>query len=191
MPHIYIITGEPDEGKTSFLKDLWKFISISGIDSAGFICPGEMNCNNEKNYLISILPSGPELPFASRTPVKNWIHLKNFWFNPLALEKGESALNSSLSKPADLIIIDEVGPFELQGYIWDKTLKVILHSFNGVLILSTRNYLFDKLISHYQLINYSRAGLNTHQPGHIAREILQLTGKHLPFKAGKHTEQKQ
>lgn len=189
MPHIYIITGEPDEGKTSFLKDLFKFISISGIDSAGFICPGEIHSNNEKNYHISFLPAGPELPFASRTPVKTWLHLKNFWFNPLALEKGESALNSSLSKPADLIIIDEVGPFELQGYIWDKTLKVILHSFNGVLILTFRNHLFEKLINHYKLINYTKVRINTHQPGQLAGEILKLTGKNFPVNAGKKTEQ--
>ena len=74
-----------------------------------------------------------------------------FWFNPLALRSGEKIIQNAPESKADFLIIDELGPLELNELVWYSSIKGIVGRFNKTLIICIRKGLVNEIIFKFDL----------------------------------------
>jgi nucleoside-triphosphatase THEP1 len=118
IPSIFLFTGEVQEGKTTFVSVLVQRLKKEGVKVAGFISPGEFSGNTRIAFSLEDLEHGERIPLARAREMKGWIRFRRYWFNPLALAAGEGIIGRAIEQRADLVIVDEVGPWELEGGGW-------------------------------------------------------------------------
>ncbi len=81
-----------------------------------------------------------------------WESVGHFYFNPEALTFGNRALLPSGLQNTQVIVIDEVGPFELQGGGWSDAIENIAEELPQIpLILIVRISLLQSVIEHYSM----------------------------------------
>lgn len=86
------------------------------------------------------IQSGRRVKFARREQPT-----KSFKFSEKGLQFGRAILNSKETKRAELVIIDEFGPFELEGFGWWETSDLLLSSTNCIMLLVVRKEIIGKV----------------------------------------------
>ena len=92
--------------------------------------------------------------------------LGNFYFNPDAIKMGNEILQHD-QKTADIIIIDEIGIFELQERVWFNSFQQLLESCSKPLIITVREKIVDEVIKKFGLQHVQVFGVNDHVPNII------------------------
>ena len=123
--NLLILTGERGSGKTTLLQRLVKRKTAQGGKVGGLLTPARFEAGEKTGIYVVDLHSGETRLFASKKPAEmtgftfcEWI------FDPQVLMWGNQVLASAES--ADLFIIDEIGPMELeQGEGWTNALTLL------------------------------------------------------------------
>lgn len=146
MKNLFILTGPVHTGKTSRLMQ-WtaKQKNIDGIfqpviDEKRFIyhIASRMLKQLEVNNTTDVTIIG-EYKFSNQT--FNWAQV---------------ILNECVSKNLEWLIIDEIGPLELDGKGLEPAVRKIItgrNNFSGKLLCVVRDTILDKFIESYQLAN--------------------------------------
>ena len=135
--------GEKHSGKTTSAANLARAARDEGFNVAGLLAPS-LYCNgrltgfdaldlgNEKRTALARRQTNPGKsgPFALVTD---------------GLKLGNAALSAEATKSADLIIVDEFGPLELNGHGWRKNVDSLLASSDAVILLVVRRQLADEV----------------------------------------------
>jgi nucleoside-triphosphatase THEP1 len=82
---------------------------------------------------------------ATRDADSPWPSLGSFRVNPAALDLGREALSPEAVADRDIVVVDEVGPWELAGEGWSQALEAILRLGIPVLLVVRRELLDDAL----------------------------------------------
>jgi len=126
-PRRYLLTGELGAGKTTFCLHLVEILGEAGWDVAGTVSPAVFKA--ESKVAIDLLNprSGQRRRLATLlTPEaqQSGPATKRWGFDAETLAWGDSLL--ARATPCDLLIIDELGPLELErGEGWLSGLKAI------------------------------------------------------------------
>jgi nucleoside-triphosphatase THEP1 len=96
-----------------------------GIRVKGFLCPGSLSEGRRSDFSLKNIHNGQELAMGSDTEKEGWIKYRRFYFNPEAFRLGSLWIKEALEEPADLLVIDEVGPMELDGMGWSEILDTL------------------------------------------------------------------
>lgn len=123
--HIHLITGGTQSGKTTLVARLVKQLKSEQLVVRGFICHGTMVKGTRTDYQLTDLDGTANIPLASIEPKQGWERIGRFSFNPEAWIQGEAMIRSGLSGNPDLVVVDEVGPLELQGGGWTRVLELL------------------------------------------------------------------
>jgi len=83
--------------------------------------------------------------------VQGWDKIGNFYFNPDVLRRGNEALNDPQILNTDLIVIDEIGIFELDGKIWADVVSRLIDTGSISMIWVVRDALVEKVITKWAL----------------------------------------
>ena len=119
---IYIITGERGSGKTRLLAEFANYALSEGISAAG-IYTNAIELDGERTgYMVNDIRSGKRRLLCSAEEETN-IKAGRYFFYEEAIEFGKKCLYES--EDADLIIVDEAGPLEINGGGWYPPLKKI------------------------------------------------------------------
>ena len=169
---IHIITGERGSGKSTFLKEVIAFLQNGGIRVGGILAIGSWKENLRDKFELIDLLTGDQLLFCQREPVHGWDQVSHFYINPAGQYFGEKALHVEHLKTADVIVIDEVGPFELQGKGWALSLGQILNQHHVPLVLIIRTNLIDQVIKFWNLTVSSQTEVTIARPDQLAGIIL-------------------
>lgn len=149
---IYIISGAQGEGKTNYCLELVKQLKAKGESVGGIVAPGFWDGKSRSAFELLDLTSNKKIPFAQREYWKNWIRLKGFYFNPLAIKKGESILRLAIQEN-DWIVLDELGKLDIEGHLWGPIFKELIQVQNKKWIISVRTAFVEDVIRHWQLQN--------------------------------------
>ena len=169
---IFILTGNIESGKSSFLIDIVEILGNRNYRIAGFIAPSFIDDDASRSYKFRDLSSVETIPLASRIASKGWLKMGNFYFNPEALRLGNRILMDPDICKNDLVIVDEIGPFELEGKIWADTLTHLRNSCACYMIWTVRKQLLDMVIKKWQLIDPVIIDLEHHSLDQAAGMIL-------------------
>ena len=124
--NILLLTGGTGSGKTMALKQLLSQLDSSSIHAGGILAPGRVLASGEKEFDLELIP-GPDKYFLStRIQYTGWQAIGGFRFNPEAVEGGLQHLRSLPKKQFHLYLLDEIGPFELDGLLWAPAIPDLL-----------------------------------------------------------------
>jgi nucleoside-triphosphatase THEP1 len=88
------------------------------------------------------------------------VEIGKFVFNRDSFDAAQHWLDEHLVDPnLRYVLLDEVGPLELNGKGWDGWLhRALMHPGETSLILVVRENILDEVISHYALTDYTVVG---------------------------------
>ena len=152
---LYLLTAPSGAGKTTFCAALADQARAAGWDVAGLLSPPVFENGQKVGILAQNLRSGETRPLAQLStfhPPLSTFHfpLGQWLFSPSALAWGNDLLVSCL--PADLFIVDELGPLELiRGEGWVNALEA----------LRSRRYKIGLVVIRPELVETGRNMLPT------------------------------
>lgn len=142
---VHIITGPQGSGKTALLGEIARALRARGQRVAGFLSHVVFENGQRVGYDIELLDSGERLPLCRTVMEGAEERIGPFAFSPAGLAAGRRALAAAAAGPVDAIIVDEVGPLELQGGGWAAPVRPLLQSGGPPVVFSCRPDLPDAL----------------------------------------------
>lgn len=149
--NVFLITGPVHAGKTTFLKKLVDLLRERGVKVGGFLCPGSFDSGKRSEFYLKNIETGIELPMASHREVSDWKKYRRFWFNPDAFQTGKEWIRSSLVQKPAVVVIDEVGPMELEGSGWLESIALLRSSSVPVQLWSVRENLVEEVMLRWNI----------------------------------------
>ena len=113
-PRVYILTGPQGSGKSTLLKGLLALLRQHGRTVAGIRAPVVVKDGTRIGYDIEDVRTGDALPLCrinQRDPVAS---IGPFGFDHEGIRFGTAALSLEAVGQCDLVIVDEIGPLELE-----------------------------------------------------------------------------
>ena len=137
MANLIVLYGASQTGKTSYLLKLIEYYQSIGLDVKGILSPAVFHNGEKVGILVKDVFSGEEVSLAARrpVPVQNVLNKLNFIFDDEAINWGRTVLKSAL--PADVFIVDEIGPLELKmGKGWKEAIgQIILQQYRLCIVV--------------------------------------------------------
>ena len=149
---VYIITGEQGSGKTTFLKTLVTQLQERKIIVGGFIAEGLWKVGKRSGFNLFSIRDTITIPLCTKEPVQTYFQLGKFYFNPVALKTGNKIIKKDY-QVSDLMVIDEIGIFELKEQIWFDALKYLLKKTEKPVIITVRKKIVSVVIDKFALKN--------------------------------------
>ena len=172
---VFIITGETGSGKTTFLLKLIEELRGKALSIAGFAALSVPEDGPSGSFNILDLVSGKILPLASRRFTEGWEQFGKFYFNPEGILMGKNILEDPLILNNDLIVVDEIGPFELDGKIWAESITRLLARHTCSILLVVREQLVGQVIQRWSLKDAMIIEIGQINPDQAAAMILTQT----------------
>ncbi len=110
---IFILTGGVGSGKTSFLRGLVENLRKAGIYFNGFLSLRVMTRGETEGYDLLVIREGRSQPFLRRTNSGEGQRVGPYLMLPDGLAQANEIIRRS--RAGDLLIVDEIGPLELEG----------------------------------------------------------------------------
>jgi len=151
MQKIFIITGMQGSGKTTLIREVVQTLRKNGVRTGGIVAEGKWINSKRDSFDLVDLQTDERMVFCQRTLVDGWEKLRSFYINPDGKQFGGAALDIDHLKNAHLIVIDEIGPFELQGKGWAHPFEGIVNSLNIPLLISVREGLVEEVANKWKL----------------------------------------
>ena len=123
---LFILTGRINQGKTNFTLQLVKMFQNQGLTVRGFITLGNTNDSSRNAYKIKNLQSGEETALCSTQPDLEKLNFGRFYFEESGIKKGRNIIAQTLAQPTDLLVIDELGPMEINNQGWAPAVENVV-----------------------------------------------------------------
>jgi len=150
---VYIISGKQGSGKTTMLKSIIGELKSNGVKVGGILAEGSWKNGIREGFSLLRIIDNYTVPLCQSKPKKEYFDLGRFWFNPEAVKIGEEALRTNMTKDVDIIVIDEIGIFELQEKIWYSSFMKLLNKGSIPVLITVREKIIKEVIEKFQLKN--------------------------------------
>jgi len=175
MPkHIAILTGPFGSGKTTACRQLADLARRRGLDCAGIVCPARFEGTSKVGIDLLNLRTGECRPLAEADDQPSELRTTHYRFDAEVMAWGAAILN--MACPCDVLIIDEIGPLELeQGQGWVNALTVLREEQFDLAVVVVRPGLIDAFRAQVGGVPPSLFSLPFSQPdGRHLADILSL-----------------
>lgn len=149
---VRIYTGPVDSGKTGTVKRAVKDALSRGFTVGGVISEALMAGGRKTGYTAVDIMTGNRILLVSRKGLDPDLRTGAFHFSRSGFEQVSKGLLTSLER--DILVIDEVGPLELEGAGYAPVLHTLADSYTGMLYLVVRNHLLKDVIRAFRLGDY-------------------------------------
>lgn len=112
-PQRWVVTGGRGAGKTTFCRQAAALAHAAGLDAAGILSPARMEAGEKTGIYVADVRTGAQrLLAAARAGEVRGFPLGRWHFDPAAIRWADEVLERAT--PCDILIIDEIGPLELE-----------------------------------------------------------------------------
>ena len=172
---LVIVTGATGSGKTTLVAAVVERLRARGARVAGILAPGHLADGRRTGFDIVNLTTGEREPLAREDervagPHPRW---SRFAFSPEGLALGHKALAED-ARGADVVVIDEVGPFELSGGGWADALDALVAMPSGAMLLVVRESVVDAVQARWGSAESVVYDVASASPDEIADWLLRL-----------------
>ena len=147
---VIILTGERGAGKTTTALDLIHRLRSRGIQVGGIVSPVVWQGQERLGYDVVDLRTSGRMPLCRRGSAPG-VRAGPFLFSDEAVASGQGVLDPSRLGGCALVIIDEIGPLELEGSVWAPALEMLLAGALFPLLLVVRSSIMEEVIGHWFL----------------------------------------
>ena len=144
---VVIITGERGAGKTTLAAAVVERLRRASARVGGILAPGVYRDGRRYSFDVVAVATGERRPLSARDPEPGWIEEQCFWVDPAGYALGNAALAAG---DADVVVVDEVGPWELAGSGWAARLDALVAGTLPLLLVVRGKCLFD-VVTRWQL----------------------------------------
>jgi nucleoside-triphosphatase THEP1 len=148
-PEVLALTGASSSGKTTACRRIVDHARANGLQVAGLLTPSGRSADGDKVSLeVEDIKTGERRPLAERTATPEGPKTENWRFHAEGLAWGNDILLHAT--PADLLLIDELGPLELlRGGGWTSAIEVLRAGAYRLALVVVRPALLPALEKHF------------------------------------------
>ena len=173
-----LVSGSVEGGKTSYLSALADLLKSKELTVGGFLCPGTFEQGERSTFVLKNIQDGRQVPMAAFRKNEGWIPYRRFYFNPEAFRQGKEWISLCLSGKPQVVIIDEVGPMEMEDSGWWEVLDTLKYSGVPLQLWSVRERLLDEVGKRWnipveQVLRIDQVDLEE-AAEHIAEKVKQI-----------------
>lgn len=148
---VFILSGGQGSGKTTTLEQVVRRLRAANRPPCGFLSPVVRNGDDRIGYDLRLLSNGTSTPLARREADGGTAQAGPFTFFEDAIRSGRAELGRAQPRPGSLVIVDEVGPLEMQGQGWTPALLPLILARTAPLIMVVRSSLVNEVCSRWNL----------------------------------------
>lgn len=173
-PHkLILFTGRKHSGKTTAADRLARQVRSKGFRVAGLLAPAVYIDGRLVGFGAVDIRRDKQIDLVNRRTAEG---KRGRWeFTEAGLKLGRAALNPSATSSADLIIVDEFGPLELDGRGWRKEVDLLLASTDIPVVLVVRQELEERVQKLYE--NYPSTKLAAAKEDSI-NKVIRILKEH-------------
>ena len=173
QPPVFIISGTQAEGKTTFLMDVLTRLDTHQVHVRGIIAPGYFTNGVRSGFSVIDVATGTGLELCSDVPSPGSEQHARYYFRPEGLAFGRRTLLISPGHDAsDLIVIDEVGRFDVRGALWGGCIDQLVKKHHPPMIWTVRNEFVQMILNRWPMIRPVVLKLGSIGVEEVAEEIL-------------------
>jgi len=152
-PSILIITGEIGQGKTTYALNLVKELKEKGYRVGGFLAIGIHEQDKRTGFDLLDIRNSRQFELCKDTPHENRIKSGRYYFNPAGLAEGNELIALNNLKEKQLVVIDEVGPMEMNDQGWAESIARLCQSGQLPQLWVVRKSLVEKAVRKWNVGN--------------------------------------
>ncbi len=148
-----LLIGSSGSGKTKTAYKYYGYAKEKRMHVGGIVCPGTFVNGQRFAFTVLDLLTGKQVALAERD-MESAFQAGPFGFHAEGLAFGNQAIENAIQQHVELLILDEVGPYECQGNGWAYALKKVVAASIPQLLITIRPKVVDLVCSLF-LENYS------------------------------------
>jgi nucleoside-triphosphatase THEP1 len=152
-PQVVMITGNIHQGKTTFTQKIITDLLGHKIRIGGFLSLGVNENGNRTGFNLFDIETSEVIELCSNKSEKNQLRCGQYYFNYDALSKGVKTLSLDNLSDRQLIVIDEIGPLELDGQGWSSAIENLIAGSIVPHLWVVRKSLVNKIIRKWNTGN--------------------------------------
>lgn len=181
---VILLTGHVQEGKTGFLEALITRLTDEGIALSGILSPAVHDGTRHIGYDLVDLGSGERQPLSRISGTSDQPRVGPYFFSNDGLELGQRALSPEETAISDLVVVDEVGPWELRDQGWAGCLYRLTTETRQPMIWVVRESIIDQVIDHWGLKDSLVIPVSETDPASVCR-LIRETLRPAPLQMGR------
>jgi nucleoside-triphosphatase THEP1 len=150
---VFIITGEQGAGKTTCLVEVIGILEKKGIGVRGFFARGYWSDGLRSGFDLVNVKTNEKHILCRNYFDEGDQKFGRFYFKPSTIKTGNTILNPSNKSTDELMVIDEIGLFEIQGKLWSDSFSRLLKDQSAPILITVRTNLVEPVIAHFKLSN--------------------------------------
>jgi nucleoside-triphosphatase THEP1 len=174
-PMVFVLSGKVNQGKTKFAMQVVEKLKQAGLNPAGFFSVGNTYDQNRKAYSLKDIQTGIQRELCSFEPGKKKVRVGRFYFDVQGIEFGREIILESPNQTNDLLVIDEIGPLEINDQGWAPALEVVIKNSGFPQLWIVRESLLKPVIRKWNLGDVFVFNISMETVDEIASTILEKT----------------
>ncbi len=174
---IVMIVGKIGQGKTTHAGHLVKALQQMGISCGGFLARGHTVNGQRSGFSLQPVEEDETTPFSTMESRPGWPSYGRFNFNPKALYLGKKLLKQSADQGREMLMIDEVGPWELNDEGWAESISYCLEKRKMLHCWVVRQSLWKKVARKWDVGNVYVFHIEKDGVDDIVKHIARLLDK--------------
>jgi nucleoside-triphosphatase THEP1 len=150
---VIIITGEIHQGKTTFVQKIVADLHEQKIRIGGFLSVGINNNGIRTGFNLVDIESSNQIELCSDKKDEKRFKSGKYYFNYDAISFGNEILKTDNLADKQLIVIDEIGPLELNGQGWSSAIENISNNIKLPQLWVVRKSLVESISRRWNIGN--------------------------------------
>ncbi len=149
--NVILITGEIGSGKTTLVNAISSRLNIAEIEAGGIIAPAIYSNGVKTGYNIIDISTGNKKLLSQTDENVGMAQVGKYFFIQEAIDFGYEALSVEKNRENKIVLIDEIGAWELQGQGWASSLNELIIHCNMPLIITVRRCFLELVTENWLL----------------------------------------
>jgi len=172
-PFIFILSGGIGEGKSSFLKDLVLLLKKKEIRVGGILSPAVDSDHQRIGYDLVNLNTGEREILSRISDRTDLVKVGRFSFFEEGIKFGNRTLSPENNSNSRIVVIDEIGPWELEDQGWAEAVNELLLKGQIPMIWVVREKIIAQVVANWNLSSYKVFNITESSPADAAAFIYE------------------
>ncbi len=147
--NVIIITGQIGSGKTTLITEIAAQLKQNGIRMGGIIAPAVYENGIKKGYNLIDVATERQMQLSQTDEIEGVARVGKYFFIPEAIAFGFDSLSVARNLDSQIVLIDEIGAWELQGQGWATSLNELIINCDMPLIITVRKGFLELVIDNW------------------------------------------